>query len=162
MHVDEFLRARKWATIESTAAGKDRWRPLQKRARQSMNRPTIIELSSEANANARRMWNKLTTGGPLNEIHPSLVMKKKEREKTNIAACVHRYSNFLRASRFPVISTKHRNVGNYSHAYESSIRTLRGRTVCIWIPWIPKSYSENSEELCWLCYIGPWLNVQVN
>lgn len=58
---------------------------------------------------------------------------------------MHRYSNFLRASRFPVISTKHRNAGNYSHAYESSISALRGRAVHLNI-MNPCKYSENNES----------------
>jgi len=73
---------------------------------------------------------------------------------------VHRYSNFLRGSRFPVISTKHRNASNYSHAYESSI--LRGRTVVYLDTMNPREYSENSDESCWLRYIAPWLNVHLH
>jgi len=115
-------------------------------------------LSSEANANARRMWNKLTTGGPLNEIHPSLVMKKrKEKKQTLQRACTvilisyapRVFPLFPRNTAMPAIILTRTRV-----RYE-----LFAVARCIWIPWIPRSYSENSEELCRLSYIVPWLNV---
>lgn len=85
MHTREFLRTKmSGETSPLLVPGRIGRRPLQKRARQSMNRPTIIELSSEANASARRMWNKLTT---VERDTPVISHEKKgerEREKTTL------------------------------------------------------------------------------
>jgi len=135
MHADEFLRT-KMSRDRVRRRWKDRWQSLQKRARQSMNRPTIIELSSEANASARRMWNKLTIGGPLNEIHPSLVMKKKRKEKKQtrprractvilISYAVRVFPLFPRNTAMPAIILTRTRV-----RYSAVARW------CIWIPWI--------------------------
>lgn len=82
--------------------------------RQSMNRPTIIELSSEANASARRMRNKLTTGGSVERDTPVISHGEKSRRKGKKQTPPRRACAviliFLRASRFPVISTKRRQL----------------------------------------------------